>query len=304
MDSNDPGSALAQRWVALFTESPRLTKEIFGAFDATGELADQAAYDHAVFEMGDTGHTSGVLVTWAGILACTHAATDDVLAPYIPTIGDDQWRIPAHRHGRALINTVRVATGAADGPRLVLDRTARIRDALGNDIWWLIWVMAAATCPVLRVLGGLDRLGEINDLVTSSITAGTPNAVLQHAVRAGPSVSAGLAAIDSGHLEHARTYFGLVQTGDLLTVLIPLIREVLHGTQVELVVHIDAGGVPHSIGEANSPAAVLTRDLINAVLSLDRARLAAARAAITAAGDAEQILMSWYLALTLGHHLP
>jgi hypothetical protein len=298
--SGDPQKDLAELWAGWFADVPRYSTAVFATFDDdTGQLADRAAFDEVVNEIGTAGKTAWVLISWALVLAATHAPSDEVLAPYISTIGQEQWRDPVHRHGRGLINTARVAAGNPDGPRLLIDRSRRISAALGNDIWWLIWVMAAATHPVQRDCGGWDRFGEITSLVNTSLLDTT-------AVAPATTVAAGLAAINAGNLDRARACLGLLDVPELLTVLIPLVRRLLSGPAVKLVLELDVDGMPVSLGdpEPGSPAIALTRDLINAVLALDRSRLATVRAAIFAAGRDEQVLMTWYLALTLGHHLP
>jgi hypothetical protein len=124
------------------------------------------------------------------------------------------------------------------------------------------------------------------------------------AARAGATVAAGLAAINAGNLDRARSCLGLLDVPELLTVLIPLARRLLHGKAMKAVVELDDDGTPVSVGSAQTPATALTQDLLEAVLVLDPARLAQTRAAISAASRDDQLLVTWYLALTLGHLLP
>lgn len=287
----DPGDEVV-------ADLPRLSAALLSTLES--DTLDEDAYNAALREIGSNGFIDLVWITWAQLLAHTHTPDEDPLAPHLSDIPERQWRGPVNQHGQNLIATARNAVANPREEEALLARTEQAIAALDNDgSYWLTWVMALAVRPVVDVVGGITAFAAIAEHVAGAAHELTPDTVL------GP-VTAGLAAIAAGHLDSARVYLSSCHPRAAMGALLPVAVTQLHG-HATTVLSLDEHGIPDGAGDpadTEGPVALL-RELLDALLAptRDRARITRATSAISATGDDDQILVSWYLALTVGYQL-
>ncbi|SEP53746.1 hypothetical protein [Amycolatopsis saalfeldensis] len=277
---------------------PRLSAALLSTLES--DELDEDAYNAALREIGDAGLIDLVWITWAQLLAHTHTPDEDLLAPHLSDIPEHQWRGPVDRHGQNLIATARNAVADPREEEALLALTEQAIGELDNDgSYWLTWVMAVAVRPVVDDVGGINAFATIAQHVAGAAHELTPDPAL------GPA-TAGLSAIAAGHLDSARVYLSSCHPRAAMGALLPVAVTQLHG-HATTVLSLDEHGIPDGAGDpagTEGPAALL-RELLDALLApdRDRNRVAAATDAVATASDDDQILVSWYLALTVGYQL-
>jgi hypothetical protein len=203
----------------------RFSTALLDGVDGEGDIRDLKGFQAYALDMGATSNTEPVVMTWAEVLACTHAKDDVPIGRFIERIPDEHWREPTHRHASALINTARTAMGSSEGFERLTEQMYRAVDMLGNDIWWLIMTMAQTTGPVAATLGGLDGMSTVAKAVRAHGPAQLP---VDRAL--GPAI-AGLSAIRAGHSGAATDYLALCEPHELLGVLLPLAHTLLEAAR-------------------------------------------------------------------------
>lgn len=205
------------------TEVARYSTALLDAVDGDGDIRDLKGFQAYALNMGSTSNTEPVVMTWAEVLACTHAEDDVPISRFIERIPDEEWREPTRRHASALINTARSAIGANEGFEKLTEQMYRAVDMLGNDIWWLIMTMAQTTGPVAATLGGLDAMSAVAGAVRAHGPGQLP---ADHAL--GPAIAV-LSAIRADQPDAASAYLDLCEPHELLGVLLPLAHSLLDG---------------------------------------------------------------------------
>ncbi|WP_028932620.1 hypothetical protein [Pseudonocardia spinosispora] len=202
-------------------EVARYSAALLHEVDGEGDIRNLKGFEASALGMGATSNTEPVVMSWAEVLACTHAEDDVPIGRFIERIPDEEWREPTRRHASALINTARMAIGSNEGFEKLTEQMYRAVDMLGNDIWWLIMTMAQTTGPVATTLGGIDAMA----VVAGAVRAHGPRQLPSDRAL-GPAI-AGLSAIRSGHSPEATAYLDLCEPHDLLAVLLPLAHSLL-----------------------------------------------------------------------------
>lgn len=262
-------------------EVAKYSDALLSDVDGEGTIRNLKSFEATAMGMGASGNTELVLMTWAEILACTHADGESPLGPFVERIPDEQWQDPTRRHASALIDTAREVIGATDEFGRLTDQMYRASDTLGNDIWWLIMTMAQATSVVAATVGGSAGMAEVSRLARGRRVH---DLAPRHAL--GPGIAA-LSAFAAGHPDAAEVYLRLCQPHELLGVLLPLADN----------------AVATDVGDDTDPADVLTRVLLDAVHSGEPAQVAAAVNAVDAAEQHDRAQMIRHLALSIGSRI-
>ncbi|MET9265277.1 hypothetical protein [Amycolatopsis sp. NPDC004079] len=272
----------------------RLSDAMLAAFGPDGEY-DDAVYAAAAAETFDTACGGQLLMAWARVLAVTHARTENPLQQPLQRLEghlDHEARDLVRRNGRLLVNTARVA----DDIELAQCWLA-IMDRLDDHaLTWLSWTTAAATAPVLRPLGGLDRYAAALDVVQTAARNRHADAAFCDA----GAVAAALAAVAAGAQDAAARYLALSDLRSTLSVLLALVPGLLRGRTTALV--LDPDGTPHAVADPSDPDVQRINAVIAAAAAGDLASALATIRTLTGGPDDVRQL-TWNLALSLGTRL-
>lgn len=221
-------------------------------------------YADALIEMGDKGFTGAAAILWASLLAAVGATPATVLAPRLDDVPEDD-RDLVFRHGRVLVNTAAAVSGSGDEAARMIDRWYATSNALSNaQVWWLAWVLAHASQPVLDSVGGLGQYGPLTDLVRGVWMPRAPAKFIAPA-------AAGLSAISVGNREAGRLY--LARIGDLrdrFNAIMPVAAAVFLGKKGAALLSLDADGAPAALGRPGPDMPVEQRLLVDLVNALGR----------------------------------
>lgn len=273
----------------------RHSDALLGAFGPDGDC-DGEAFDAAAAASFDAKCGSAVLLSWTYVLAATHERGDKPLEPPLDQLAgrvEDTVRDVVRRHGRALINTARL--GDDDG---VQRRWLTILDVVDDDgLGWLCWTMAAATAPVMRTLGGLDRHLAAVEVVQQAVRRSD---VPHNDIRA---IAAALCAVAAGEHDAGLRYMSLPDVDNTLRILIALIPRLLRGRRTKILT-TDQAGIPSGFADPIDAHAQRLNAVVTAATAGDPARAAAAIKTAVPADDPSDILhLLWNLTTSLGSRL-
>lgn len=186
----------------------------------------------------------------------------ELLRPHLDDV-PAKLRGPVLEHGAAALHAVELFLTAAEPDGTLAIFMAAV-DALGDDLYWLIVLLARAARPVMDSCGGPEHLRRVGALVETVHRRGR---IVAPQVLA--PITYALAAISAGDNAAAGEYFTTAATGNkvnrvlanvagIATVLLPATA------RATSIVELDRDRVPDAVHTADSgPAARLALALVN-----------------------------------------